>query len=70
MNTEEFEKLQAQAYVEVQELFAHDAQEVDRWLLKKIRGLNYRTPQEALQSEEGIAKLRALIGRLQHGIPT
>ncbi|MBL3824024.1 MULTISPECIES: DUF2384 domain-containing protein [unclassified Marinobacter] len=70
MNTEEFEKLQAQAYAEVLELFSHDSNEVDRWLLKKVRGLNYITPREALQSQEGISKLRILIGRLQHGIPT
>jgi len=70
MNKEDFAKLQAQAYAEVLELFAHDAQEVDSWLLKKVRGLNYITPKEALQTEEGISKLRTLICRLQHGIPT
>lgn len=70
MNTEEFEKLQAQAYAEVLEFFSNDVREVDRWLLEEVRGLNYRTPKEALQSEEGISKLRTLIGRLQQGIPT
>ncbi|WP_164735580.1 antitoxin Xre/MbcA/ParS toxin-binding domain-containing protein [Marinobacter sp. NP-4(2019)] len=70
MNTEDFEKLQAQAYAEVLELFSYDANEVDKWLLERVRGLNYMTPKEALQSEEGISKLRTLIGRLQHGIPT
>jgi len=70
MNTEEFEKLQAQAYAEVLEFFSHDVREVDRWLVERVRGLNYMTPKEALQSEEGISKLRTLIGRLQHGIPT
>jgi|26BtaG_2_1085354.scaffolds.fasta_scaffold22687_2 uncharacterized protein (DUF2384 family) len=70
MNAEDFEKLQAQAYAEVLELFCHDAHEVDRWLSKRIRGLNYITPKEALQSEDGIVTLRTLIARLQNGIPT
>lgn len=70
MNTEEYEKLQARAYAEVLEFFSHDAREVDRWLLERVRGLNYMTPKEALQTEEGISKLRTLIVKLQHGVPT
>ena len=67
---EGLETLQSQAREEVLEFFSYDSVEVEKWFTQRVRGLGYITPQEAMQTEEGIARLRTLIGRLQHGIPT
>jgi len=70
MSKEDLTKLQTQAYEEVLEFFSHDRIEVEKWCQTRVRGLGYITPEQAMQTEEGIARLRTLIGRLRHGIPT
>lgn len=66
----ELDQLRSQAYAEILDLFHGNKSAADRWVCSQVRGLNDRTPSELLNSSKGIETVRALVGRLKHGIPT
>lgn len=65
-----FDSLRDCALQEVLDFFPGDRDAMERWLSREVRGLGYITPEEALRTRAGIERLRTLIGRLEHGIPT
>lgn len=66
----ELDQLRSQAYAEILDLFHGNKSAADHWVCSQVRGLNYRTPSELLNSPKGIEMVRTLVGRLKHGIPT
>lgn len=65
-----FDSLCDRALQEILDYFHGDRDAMERWLSSEVRGLGYITPEEALRTRAGIERLRTLIGRLEHGIPT
>ena len=70
MASENLAKLRGEVYDEILEFFSNDRLEAEQWCKRRVRGLGYISPEKAMQSEEGLLRLRTLLGRLQHGIPT
>lgn len=66
----DLDALHDQALKEVLRFFNGDSKEMGRWLSSEVRGLGNTTPEEALKTREGISRLRTLVARLEHGIPT
>ena len=55
---------------ETLELFEGDQAAAEHWFQTPVRGLRYRTPAELVETAEGVAQVRTLIGRLEHGVIT
>ena len=64
------DRLREIANAEAVELFEGDAEAASQWLTKPARALGRKAPGDCLSSEEEIEKVRALIGRLEHGLFT
>lgn len=66
----DFDAQRDQVYKEILDLFSGNKAEADRWISEPVWGLNNKAPKELFNSPQGIAKVRTLVGRLKHGIPT
>lgn len=44
------------------------AEKARRWLTRPHHSLDGRSPAEAAQTEEGLKKVRNLLGRIEHGV--
>jgi uncharacterized protein (DUF2384 family) len=64
------DSLRDHALQEILDFFHGDHDAMRHWLSSEVRGLGYITPEEALKTRAGIDRLRVLIARLEHGIPT
>tara|TARA_R110002074_G_scaffold106618_1_gene230384 strand:- start:38097 stop:38312 length:216 start_codon:yes stop_codon:yes gene_type:complete len=69
-NLRDLDRLREIVIAEAVELFEGDIMAAKQWLTTPARALGYKPPNDLLASKDGVEQVRALIGRLEHGVIT